>query len=284
MGQIVNTDAQYLSRRLNALGISVYYHTTVGDNPGRMEQTLRLALSRSDVVITTGGLGPTGDDLSKEIVARLLGLDLSRNASEAAVGEQDEVVTRQGHIHGQARALCAPFLFCHLTHHYVAGRNLVRPVADVQKAVALESDVDERRLHAAEHIFNLALVDVADMPASCGVLHAELDELTVVDKRRPGKIRAEIDVKFFHSSPWNFPVRYNTKPHGETSASLARQPARTRTGKILCQKNFIPPYGFQTLSRMASAAAPIMPASLPRVAATTLMGGLNSAPYAFLDT
>ena len=79
MGQIVNTDAQYLSRRLNALGISVFYHTTVGDNPGRMEQTLRLALSRSDVVITTGGLGPTGDDLSKEIVARLLGLPMERD-------------------------------------------------------------------------------------------------------------------------------------------------------------------------------------------------------------
>ena len=79
MGQIVNTDAQYLSRRLNALGISVYYHTTVGDNPGRMEQTLRLALSRSDVVITTGGLGPTGDDLSKEIVARLFGLPMERD-------------------------------------------------------------------------------------------------------------------------------------------------------------------------------------------------------------
>ncbi len=79
MGQIVNTDAQYLSRRLNALGISVYYHTTVGDNPGRMEQTLRLALSRSDVVITTGGLGPTGDDLSKEIVARLLHLPMERD-------------------------------------------------------------------------------------------------------------------------------------------------------------------------------------------------------------
>lgn len=79
MGQIVNTDAQYLSRRLNALGISVFYHTTVGDNPGRMEQTLRLALSRSDVVITTGGLGPTGDDLSKEIVARMLHLPMERD-------------------------------------------------------------------------------------------------------------------------------------------------------------------------------------------------------------
>lgn len=79
MGQIVNTDAQYLSRRLSMLGISVYYHTTVGDNPARMEETLRRALSRSDVVITTGGLGPTGDDLSKEIVAGMLGLPMEKD-------------------------------------------------------------------------------------------------------------------------------------------------------------------------------------------------------------
>ena len=76
MGQIVNTDAQYLSRRLQTLGISVYYHTTVGDNPQRMQDALSLALSRSDIVITTGGLGPTQDDLSKEIVAQLLGLPM----------------------------------------------------------------------------------------------------------------------------------------------------------------------------------------------------------------
>lgn len=80
MGQIVNTDAQYLSRRLQSLGISVYYHTTVGDNPQRMRDTLALALSRSDVVITTGGLGPTQDDLSKEMAAELLGLPMAFDA------------------------------------------------------------------------------------------------------------------------------------------------------------------------------------------------------------
>ena len=76
MGQIVNTDAQYLSRRLQSLGIAVYYHTTVGDNPQRMRDTLALALSRSDIVITTGGLGPTQDDLSKEMAAELMGLEM----------------------------------------------------------------------------------------------------------------------------------------------------------------------------------------------------------------
>ena len=76
MGQIVNTDAQYLSRRLQSLGVSVYYHTTVGDNPARMRDALQTALSRSDLVVTTGGLGPTQDDLSKEIAAELLGLPM----------------------------------------------------------------------------------------------------------------------------------------------------------------------------------------------------------------
>lgn len=76
MGQIVNTDAQYLSRRLQSLGVAVYYHTTVGDNPQRMRDTLDLALSRSDIVITTGGLGPTQDDISKEMAAELLGLEM----------------------------------------------------------------------------------------------------------------------------------------------------------------------------------------------------------------
>ena len=76
MGQIVNSDAQYLSRRLASLGISVYYHTTVGDNPQRMRDTFSLALSRSDIVITTGGLGPTQDDISKEIIAEYFGLPM----------------------------------------------------------------------------------------------------------------------------------------------------------------------------------------------------------------
>ena len=58
LGEIVNVNSQYLSQELNRLGYSVVYHTTVGDNPQRMEQVLRTALSRADIVITTGGLGP----------------------------------------------------------------------------------------------------------------------------------------------------------------------------------------------------------------------------------
>ncbi len=76
MGQVANTDAQYISRRLSALGISVYHHTVVGDNVLRVKDALSTALSRSDIVITTGGLGPTEDDLTKETVAEYLSLPL----------------------------------------------------------------------------------------------------------------------------------------------------------------------------------------------------------------
>ncbi|NMA64647.1 MAG: competence/damage-inducible protein A [Clostridiaceae bacterium] len=79
MGQIVNTNAQYLSRRLNDLGVNVYYHSVVGDNPKRLEASLKLALSRADVIITTGGLGPTQDDITKETIASALGLKLILN-------------------------------------------------------------------------------------------------------------------------------------------------------------------------------------------------------------
>ncbi|MEG1441687.1 MAG: molybdopterin-binding protein, partial [Oscillospiraceae bacterium] len=62
LGQIVNTNAQYLSRALSELGFNVFYTTVVGDNPQRLHDALKIASRRADAVITTGGLGPTGDD------------------------------------------------------------------------------------------------------------------------------------------------------------------------------------------------------------------------------
>jgi nicotinamide-nucleotide amidase len=73
LGQIVNTNAAYLGQRLAALGIDVYRQTTVGDNPGRLAEAVRNALSRSDLVVLTGGLGPTVDDVTTATVASLTG-------------------------------------------------------------------------------------------------------------------------------------------------------------------------------------------------------------------
>lgn len=76
LGNIVNTNAAYLSERLAALGISVFFETTVGDNPERLESVIKQGLERSDILILSGGLGPTKDDLTKEIAAKVCGQKL----------------------------------------------------------------------------------------------------------------------------------------------------------------------------------------------------------------
>lgn len=77
MGQTLNTNAHYLAQKLNELGMNHYFQTVVGDNQKRLKQCLQLAEKRSDVIILTGGLGPTQDDQSKEIVAEYLEETLS---------------------------------------------------------------------------------------------------------------------------------------------------------------------------------------------------------------
>ncbi|MCM3539216.1 competence/damage-inducible protein A [Priestia endophytica] len=76
LGQIANTNAQFLSKQLASLGVNVYYHTVVGDNPKRLETAIEAAKERADLLVFTGGLGPTKDDLTKETVAKSLGRSL----------------------------------------------------------------------------------------------------------------------------------------------------------------------------------------------------------------
>ena len=77
-GQIVDTNSTWLAGRLPALGIDLYYISTMGDNQARMVECLRRAWDRSDLIITTGGLGPTEDDLTREAIAELLGEPMTR--------------------------------------------------------------------------------------------------------------------------------------------------------------------------------------------------------------
>ena len=76
LGNIVNTNATYLAEQCALLGCSLYRQSVVGDNEGRLEEAVRQALGRSDIIILTGGLGPTKDDLTKEIVAKVFGREL----------------------------------------------------------------------------------------------------------------------------------------------------------------------------------------------------------------
>ena len=82
LGHVTNTDARDISERLSKIGINVKYHTVVGDNPERLRQCVETAKSRADIIITTGGLGPTCDDLTKQILAEAFGLRLVENKAE----------------------------------------------------------------------------------------------------------------------------------------------------------------------------------------------------------
>jgi nicotinamide-nucleotide amidase len=76
LGQIVNTNARFISQNLAEMGINVFYHTVVGDNPDRLKSAIEIAEKRSNLIIFTGGLGPTKDDLTKETIAKHSGKKL----------------------------------------------------------------------------------------------------------------------------------------------------------------------------------------------------------------
>ena len=76
LGNIVNTNAQYIAKEMAKMGIDLYYQSVVGDNEERLSNVLKTALERSDLIITTGGLGPTKDDLTKEVAASYFGKQL----------------------------------------------------------------------------------------------------------------------------------------------------------------------------------------------------------------
>jgi nicotinamide-nucleotide amidase len=117
LGQIVDTNAAYLAQRMAEIGIDVYFKQTAGDNSTRVEEAVRLALSRADVVLITGGLGPTEDDLTVAAVAATLGLDLVhdeevanhiRHFFEARGREPPNTVFKQALVPRGARVLPNP--------------------------------------------------------------------------------------------------------------------------------------------------------------------------------
>ena len=76
LGQIIDTNASWMAHRLSNLGIDLFFKTTVGDNPDRMKEVIGRALDRSDIVITGGGIGPTQDDVTREVIAEVTGRKL----------------------------------------------------------------------------------------------------------------------------------------------------------------------------------------------------------------
>lgn len=94
LGQIVDTNSAWMAQRLTALGVNLYFKSVVGDNPVRMKDVISRALERADIVITSGGLGPTQDDLTREIVAEVTGRKLVQSAE--MLREVEEHFRRRG--------------------------------------------------------------------------------------------------------------------------------------------------------------------------------------------
>lgn len=95
MGQIANTNAQFITERLSSMGIDVHFHTVVGDNKERLLRTLETAFSRADCVILTGGLGPTYDDFTKEVVSSYFKLSMIEDMS--ALSSIEDYFKKKGH-------------------------------------------------------------------------------------------------------------------------------------------------------------------------------------------
>ena len=89
LGELVDTNANRLAKALREIGLDIYYKTTVGDNEARIAEVLNLALDRSDVIITSGGIGPTVDDMTRQAVANATGRKLVYSTDlEAQIAER----------------------------------------------------------------------------------------------------------------------------------------------------------------------------------------------------
>jgi nicotinamide-nucleotide amidase len=114
LGQIIDTNAAYLAQQLSSIGVNLFYKSTVGDNKGRIVEVLQMATRRSDIIITTGGIGPTLDDMTRESVAEVLGvpLELQPHLLEQIKGMMGNRYTdnnaRQAYIPAGALALENP--------------------------------------------------------------------------------------------------------------------------------------------------------------------------------
>lgn len=113
LGHVTNTDARDVSELLSKIGINVLYHTVVGDNPQRLRDCVERAKERADIIITTGGLGPTCDDLTKQILAQAFGLELVADRAEMEglrdFISQGRVFTQNNYSQGMLPEGCTVF-------------------------------------------------------------------------------------------------------------------------------------------------------------------------------
>ncbi|MCO5296454.1 MAG: competence/damage-inducible protein A [Fimbriimonadaceae bacterium] len=207
MGQIADTNAQALGRMLPELGISHHFRQTVGDNLGRLTEALRLALGRSDIVFTIGGLGPTEDDLTRDGIAAALGVELVHDPEiEAGIRKifEDrrlkwtESQRRQAMRPACAEALAnpngtAPGLFCRLGGKIVVA--MPGPKGEFGPMLALVRD----RLGTGDSVIHSRILRVAGMGESAveDRIRAELASAnpSVAPYAKPGEVHLRLTAR-----------------------------------------------------------------------------------------
>ena len=149
MGQVLNTDAQYIARRLSELGVTLHRQVVVGDNPARIREAIHTAIGRADVVITTGGLGPTADDITKETCAEAdfakgaIILENHNGTAPACIVEKDGKAVIN--LPGPPRELMP--LFAESVAPYLARRSGAVIVSRYMRVFGMGESAVESRLH-----------------------------------------------------------------------------------------------------------------------------------------
>ncbi len=182
LGQIVDTNASWMSQRLAEAGIDVFFKSTVGDNWDRIEAAIRLALTRADILIMTGGLGPTEDDLTRDVLAAVLGRPLRLDPDVLAQIEarfarrripMAENNRKQAMVPAGAEVLnnprgTAPGLFCRMDGKAVV---CMPGVPSEMKPMLLEQVIPRLR-----DSFGIASRIVSRVLKTCGISESMLDE------------------------------------------------------------------------------------------------------------
>jgi nicotinamide-nucleotide amidase len=238
LGQIIDTNAAYLAQQLSSIGVNLYYKSTVGDNKGRIVEVLKLASGRSDIVITTGGIGPTLDDMTRECVAEVLGVPLEL---QSHLLEQIKAMMGSRYTENNARQAYIPAGARPIENPVGTAPGFIAPTPRGGVIVSLPGVPSELR-YLTEHVvmpylkerFQISAVIVSRTLKCMGLTESYIDEalddLIKVGSNPTIGLLAQMQLGEIH-------VRLTAKAADEPAAALLIEPleveVRQRLGKAI---------------------------------------------------
>jgi nicotinamide-nucleotide amidase len=238
LGQIIDTNAAYLAQQLSSIGVNLYYKSTVGDNKGRIVEVLKLASGRSDIVITTGGIGPTLDDMTRESVAEVLGVPLEL---QSHLLEQIKAMMGSRYTENNARQAYIPAGARPIENPVGTAPGFIAPTPRGGVIVSLPGVPSELR-YLTEHVvmpylkerFQISAVIVSRTLKCMGLTESYIDEalddLIKVGSNPTIGLLAQMQLGEIH-------VRLTAKAADEPAAALLIEPleveVRQRLGKAI---------------------------------------------------